>query len=233
MFKRFLFLAVSVATTSAVDYRVQEHYSDSACTIRTGESSFTKKGCSCRVEDTRVAGGYTTTLYSDIGCTGAVVHPPHDIADESCQDTQTGLYKTTSWKTSLPVTAADVPKGKLLVLHYGLCMWGEARCDKTSEYYGGSYYDMDTCLWKGTSSEYKLTRNPSKPNEILKTRNCTVPGTPVPYQTLNQCLNTVEAGYGHTLAILGGDTEMSGAASTAPFCALLASLSVMTSIMLA
>ena len=236
MFKLFLFLAVSVATTSAADYRVTEVYSDSACTTlvkTTYDNQFEKMGCSCGVKYTKVAGGLTSNAYSENQCTGTVSQGVGGFQpDKSCTLTIFGKYETTSWKTSLPLTAADIPKGKLLLLSYWSCV-ALNKCEKKSEFHRGRYLDMDTCLDKGRPHEYKLTRNPKKPTEILSTPNCTVPGTPVVRYSLNQCLNTVEAGYGSELAILGGDTELSGAASTASLCTLLALLSVMTSFVLA
>jgi hypothetical protein len=244
MFKRFLFLAVSVATTSAVDYRVDEYYTDSACTTRaTQPTYFSKVGCFCGVKDTKVAGGYESTYYdSDNHCTGTVIQGIGGfVADSSCSDTGVGLYVTTSWKTSLPVTAADIPEGKLLVQDVIDCV---ATCDKTTETYRGKIFDMDTCLFKGekvryageyglVAGEYKLTRNPSKPTEILRIPNCTVPGTPVVEYILNQCRPPRLPPGSRQVAILGGVTELSGAASTASLCTLLALLSVMTSFVLA
>ena len=234
MFKLFLFLAVSVATTSAADYRVTEVYSDSACTTlvkTTFDNRFEKMGCSCGVKYTKVAGGLTSNSYSENQCTGTVSQGVgYFLPDKSCTLTS-GKYETTSWKTSLPLTAADIPKGKLLLLSYWSCV-ALNKCEKKPEFRGGRYLDMDTCLDKGPY-EYKLTRNPKKPTEILSTPNCTVPGKTTVKYLLKTCMNTVDGGYGSDLAILGGVTELSGAASTASLCTLLALLSVMTSFVLA
>jgi hypothetical protein len=177
MFKAILFLAF-VGTALAYEYRVTEYYLNSACTqLNLGkyQTFSTVGGCfkagAQSHRYTRVTGGYNVTLFSSTDCTGSPNSPPGTFFEGDKDCFYNGIfYLKTAWKSSVPLTAAELAKGHIAKLNYE----NAAVADCSTTIVGGTYYKLGAC---GKRDKY-YSISDTDPTQIVSVFNCTHPETP-------------------------------------------------------
>jgi hypothetical protein len=233
MLKAILFLS-ACATALAADNLVTEYYTDSACTNKNWgfyQSFSTPLGCSNMggskpsTLTKKVNGGYNATVYAySSDCTGAIYGTPTFTAVDTSCTAQAGSdgYKKKAWKASVPVTAAEIPKGHVAVIYFE-----GADCDTAVNH--GSYRKLGACdtarIHYAKAGIYSISTTDS--TEVMYAFNCTLPETPSYLSFKTTCTDDKGEFY---QGIIGtkeegdtGDTLSGGKLASSFQCVVLAS----------
>lgn len=224
MLKAILFLSLC-GTSLALTYRVDNYYTDSACTkVNWGHYMRVKSvimGCvaaSTSRKFEKVVGGYNTTYFLTKNCTGPLdsgpTKNPEFKADSPCinftRDNGDFGFIKTEWKESVPVAAAEIPKGHVADFKYKETTHSD-KCN--AEISSANYYKLGACSVGSptgrTSGIYSISTNDA--TNIMFSSNCAVPET----SSLDFTTDCTDNKGQYERGVLGTYTEPTSTLSTA------------------